>query len=121
MAAKPEPATHHIARLLRQFAEPYIDARLQAVVLQQLRRIDGRVIFERIPRAALRLERRNLGAADVVCKIEQVANGGDARSYRVSFDRIRSVLGWQPELDDLDGIVGSSLNWERKLLREPWQ
>ena len=31
-----------------------------------------------------------------------------------------SVLGWRPALDDLDGIVTSSLNWERKLLREPW-
>jgi UDP-glucose 4-epimerase len=35
-------------------------------------------------------------------------------------DRIRQVLGWQPRLDDLDGIVASSLNWERKLMQEPW-
>jgi len=45
---------------------------------------------------------------------------GDPPSLVASSGRIRSVLGWQPRLDDLDGIVTSSLNWERKLLREPW-
>ena len=35
-------------------------------------------------------------------------------------ERVREVLGWKPQLDDLDGIVRSSLQWEQKLLREPW-
>ena len=29
--------------------------------------------------------------------------------------------GWTPKLDDLDAIVRSSLEWERRLQREPWQ
>ena len=33
---------------------------------------------------------------------------------------VRSVLGWEPRLDDLDTIVRSSLRWEEKLQREPW-
>jgi UDP-glucose 4-epimerase len=35
-------------------------------------------------------------------------------------DRVRSTLGWTPRLDDLDVIVRSSLDWERKLQRAPW-
>jgi UDP-glucose 4-epimerase len=45
---------------------------------------------------------------------------GDPPSLVARSDRIRQVLGWTPRLDDLDGIVASSLNWERKLLKEPW-
>jgi UDP-glucose 4-epimerase len=45
---------------------------------------------------------------------------GDPPSLVAKSDRIRQLLGWQPELDNLDGIVQSSLNWERKLLAEPW-
>ena len=30
-------------------------------------------------------------------------------------DKIRHVLGWQPKFDDLDTIVGTSLEWERKI------
>ena len=30
--------------------------------------------------------------------------------------RLRSQLGWQPEHDDLDGIVRSALVWERRQL-----
>ena len=30
-------------------------------------------------------------------------------------ERVRSVLGWTPKYDDLDFIVASALNWERKL------
>ena len=29
--------------------------------------------------------------------------------------RIRDVLGWEPQYDDLAAIVSSALNWERKL------
>jgi len=52
--------------------------------------------------------------------VEVPRRAGDPPSLVASSGRIRSVLGWQPRLDDLDGIVTSSLNWERKLLREPW-
>ena len=30
-------------------------------------------------------------------------------------DRVRDVLGWQPQYDDLDVIVRTSLAWERKI------
>ncbi len=52
--------------------------------------------------------------------IEQPRRAGDPPALIASSDRIRTVLGWKPELDDLDGIVTSSLAWEQKLLREPW-
>jgi len=51
---------------------------------------------------------------------EELRRAGDPPMLIARCDRIREVLGWQPALDDLDGIVTSSLNWERKLLREPW-
>ena len=31
-------------------------------------------------------------------------------------DRIRDVLSWSPEFDDLDTIVRHALAWERKLM-----
>ena len=33
--------------------------------------------------------------------------------------RIRELLEWQPRFDDLETIVRSQLEWERRLLREP--
>ncbi len=53
--------------------------------------------------------------------VEMPRRAGDPPTLIASSDRIRTVLGWRPAFDDLDGIVASSLNWERKLLREPWQ
>jgi UDP-glucose 4-epimerase len=52
--------------------------------------------------------------------IEQSRRAGDPPTLVANADRVRAILGWKPELDDLDGIVTSSLNWEKKLLREPW-
>jgi UDP-glucose 4-epimerase len=52
--------------------------------------------------------------------VEVPRRAGDPPSLVARAERIRSVLGWAPRLDDLDSIVTSSLNWERKLLREPW-
>jgi UDP-glucose 4-epimerase len=52
--------------------------------------------------------------------VEQPRRAGDPPTLIARCDRIRSVLDWKPELDDLDGIVTSSLNWERKLQRDPW-
>jgi len=52
--------------------------------------------------------------------LEEPRRAGDPPTLIARCDAIRTVLGWQPALDDLDGIVTSSLNWERKLLRDPW-
>ena len=40
---------------------------------------------------------------------------GDPAGIVAGAERVRSVLGWQPKYDDLDFIVASALNWERKL------
>ena len=52
--------------------------------------------------------------------VEQPRRAGDPPSLVAKCERVRQVLGWKPQLDDLDGIVRSSLNWEVKLQREPW-
>ena len=40
---------------------------------------------------------------------------GDPASLIARADRIRAELGWQPEHDDLEKIVGQALAWEDKL------
>lgn len=40
---------------------------------------------------------------------------GDPAAIVASNDKIRSTLGWEPQLDDLDGIVKSALAWEERL------
>jgi UDP-glucose 4-epimerase len=52
--------------------------------------------------------------------VELPRRAGDPPGLVAKSERVRAVLGWKPELDDLDGIVTSALNWEKKLLREPW-
>jgi UDP-glucose 4-epimerase len=51
---------------------------------------------------------------------EEPRRAGDPPTLVARADRVRSVLAWQPRLDDLDTIVRTSLAWEEKLLREPW-
>jgi len=51
---------------------------------------------------------------------EEPRRPGDPPSLIARADRIRSELGWRPRLDDLDTIVQTSLDWERKLKRDPW-
>jgi UDP-glucose 4-epimerase len=51
---------------------------------------------------------------------EEPRRAGDPPTLIARAERIRSVLGWKPQLDDLDGIVRNSLHWEEKLQREPW-
>jgi UDP-glucose 4-epimerase len=51
---------------------------------------------------------------------EEARRAGDPASLVARADRIRAELGWQPRYDDLAAIVTHSLDWERKLLREPW-
>jgi UDP-glucose 4-epimerase len=51
---------------------------------------------------------------------EEPRRAGDPPSLIAKCDRVRQVLKWQPRLDDLDTIVRTSLDWERRLVREPW-
>jgi UDP-glucose 4-epimerase len=41
---------------------------------------------------------------------------GDPAQIVAASDRIRLVLGWQPQFDDLGTIVSHALGWERKLI-----
>lgn len=43
---------------------------------------------------------------------------GDADSVVANSDLARREFGWTPAHDDLDGIVGDALNWERLLTRK---
>lgn len=52
--------------------------------------------------------------------LEMPRRAGDPPSLVASSGRIREVLGWVPRLDNLDDIVASSLNWERRQLDDPW-
>ena len=51
---------------------------------------------------------------------EEPRREGDPDRLVAAAGLVRSVLGWEPQLDDLDAIVRSSLRWEEKLQREPW-
>jgi UDP-glucose 4-epimerase len=51
---------------------------------------------------------------------EEPRRAGDPPILIARADRVRSELGWQPRLDDLDTIVKTALHWEQRLAREPW-
>jgi UDP-glucose 4-epimerase len=51
---------------------------------------------------------------------EEPRREGDPPTLIARAERVRSLLGWVPRLDDLDAIVSSSLRWEEKLQRDPW-
>jgi UDP-glucose 4-epimerase len=51
---------------------------------------------------------------------EEPRRAGDPAYLVARAERVRSVLGWKPQYDDLSAIVSSSLAWEQKLLKEPW-
>jgi UDP-glucose 4-epimerase len=51
---------------------------------------------------------------------EEPRRAGDPPSLIARCDRVRQVLKWTPKFDDLDTIVRNSLDWERKLQRDPW-
>ena len=40
---------------------------------------------------------------------------GDPAAIVARADRVREVLGWRPQRDDLEGIVRQALDWERRL------
>lgn len=49
---------------------------------------------------------------------EEPRRPGDPPALIARADRIRQTLGWQPQHDDLDFIVRTALNWERKLVEK---
>jgi UDP-glucose 4-epimerase len=63
------------------------------------------------------VERANGAPLNIV---EEARRDGDPPELVAIADKVRSVLGWTPEFDDLDLIVETSLNWERKIAaRDP--
>jgi len=46
---------------------------------------------------------------------EEPRRAGDPPELIAVANRVRDVLGWTPKLDDLDTIVRTSLEWERKI------
>lgn len=58
------------------------------------------------------VERANGKALNIV---EEPRRAGDPPELIAIADRIRSVLDWTPQYDNLDTIVATSLNWERKI------
>ncbi len=47
--------------------------------------------------------------------VEEGRRAGDPPELVAVADRVRDVLGWQPRYDDLDTIVRTSLDWERRI------
>ncbi len=51
---------------------------------------------------------------------EEERRAGDPPELVAIAEKVRSVLGWKPQYDDLDSIVRTSLEWERKIAaRDP--
>ncbi|MEO8443612.1 MAG: UDP-glucose 4-epimerase GalE [Gammaproteobacteria bacterium] len=50
---------------------------------------------------------------------EEPRRAGDPPVLVAVANRIRSVLGWKPRYDDLDLIVRTALQWERRLQQQP--
>ena len=50
--------------------------------------------------------------------LEEPRRAGDPPELIAIAEQIRSTLGWTPKFDDLDTIVRTSLEWERKLAAE---
>ena len=51
--------------------------------------------------------------------VESPRRAGDPASVIASGDRIRQVLGWQPQYDDLETILKSAYAWEKKKQVKP--
>lgn len=62
------------------------------------------------------VEKANGAALNI---IEEPRRAGDPDSLIAVAEKIRTVLGWQPQYDDLNTIVTTALNWERKLQDNP--
>jgi UDP-glucose 4-epimerase len=51
--------------------------------------------------------------------VEEPRRAGDPPSLIARAERVRKTLNWTPQHDDLETIVRSQLEWERRLLAEP--
>lgn len=51
---------------------------------------------------------------------ERPRRPGDPPALVAKVEKIHQTLQWTPRYDDLDLIVKTSLDWERKLLERPW-
>ena len=51
---------------------------------------------------------------------EEPRRAGDPPSLVAKCDKVRELLKWQPRFDDIDTIVRTSLEWEKRLQRDPW-
>lgn len=61
------------------------------------------------------LQRINQAALEIR---EEPRRAGDPSSLIANVERIHTMLNWTPKYDDLDAIVTTALNWERKLLTD---
>lgn len=69
-------------------------------------------------REVLRAVEKENGAALNIT--EEARRDGDPPELVAIADKVRTVLGWAPQYDDLDTIVRTSLEWERKIAaRDP--
>jgi UDP-glucose 4-epimerase len=70
---------------------------------------------------------KGFSVLDVIGSVKQVSQNdfavrmgprreGDPAAIVAKAERISDVLGWQPELNDLDTIVGHALAWEKRLI-----
>jgi len=50
--------------------------------------------------------------------IEEPRRAGDPPSLIAKADKIKEVLGWRPEYNDIDKIVTTALEWEKNLLKK---
>ncbi|MBN1377776.1 MAG: UDP-glucose 4-epimerase GalE [Gammaproteobacteria bacterium] len=48
--------------------------------------------------------------------VEKPRRAGDPPSLIADSEKIKTLLGWKPRYDDLEVIVRTALNWEKKLL-----
>ena len=64
-------------------------------------------------REVLRAVEKENGAALNIT--EEARRAGDPPELVAIADKVRTVLGWAPQYDDLDTIVRTSLEWERKI------
>jgi UDP-glucose 4-epimerase len=60
---------------------------------------------------------RRVSGADFEVRLAE-RRPGDPPELVAKAERIRTELGWEPRLDDLDVIVGHALAWERRLAEE---
>jgi UDP-glucose 4-epimerase len=69
-------------------------------------------------REVLRMVERVAGRPLIIH--EEPRREGDPPSLVAQAERVRQLLNWKPACDDLEQIVRTSLEWERRLQREPW-